>query len=559
MNEIVIIVGKVVGGLGLFLLAVSMITEGFKLAAGDSLSELLGRWTKTTANGVLSGITITGLVQSSSAVTVATIGFVNAGLLSMPNALGVVYGANIGTTVTGWLVAAIGFKIKIDILALPLIGIGMLLRLNGAHKKRGAIGWALVGFGLFFVGVDVLKEAFEGIAASARIEQFESDNWFDLLIFIGIGFLMTVLTQASAAAIAIILTAATGGIITLPAAAAMIIGANIGTTSTALFAVIGATPNAKRVAAAHIFFNIVTATVALLLLPLMLWLVQVSSKLLGMEDIPAVTLALFHTAFNILGLLVMWPITGYLATFLEGRFRTAEEMEGKPIYLDKNVLVSPSLAFNAVCLELVHVAEIVRRMGKGSLSTELVISEKLASDHAAAQKLVLEIEAFISQLGRDNLPAEVALELTKVLRSSQYLSAATELASFIASNQSRIKPIQDEALMTALAKFRAELVALIDACDVKGKKFSLADSDNRFTSFDAHYHELKERTLTAGAHQRIKIRDMSFTIEQLSRMHRMAEQMAKATRVMTHLLAVSTLESHGERLPMAPEPELTDS
>jgi len=559
MNETVIIVGKVAGGLGLFLLAVTMITEGFKLAAGDSLSELLGHWTRTTGHGILSGIVITGLVQSSSAVTVATIGFVNAGLLSMAQALGVVYGANVGTTVTGWLVAAIGFKIKMDILALPLIGIGMLLRLSGARKKRGAVGWALVGFGLFFIGIDVLKEAFEGIAASTQIDQLNSDSMLGLVIFIGIGFLMTVLTQASAAAIAIILTAATGGVIPLAAAAAMIIGANIGTTSTAVIAVIGATPNAKRVAAAHIFFNIVTAALALLLLPLMLWLVQISSKLLGMEDIPAVTLALFHTAFNILGVLVMWPITGYLATFLEGRFRTAEELEGKPKYLDKNVLVSPSLAFNAVCLELVHIAEIGRRMGMGSLSTESAVSDKMETDYVVVQKLVQEVESFINQLGGANLPANVALELAKVLRSSQYLVAASELASFIATNQPRIKPLQDDELMASLAQFRAELVALLSACDSGADTFSLADCEDRFKSFDGHYHELKEHMLTAGAHQRIKIRDMSFTNDQLSRMHRMAEQMLKATRVMIHLLAVSTLESSSEKLVETREPEVVAS
>ena len=139
MIETLTIIGSVAGGLGLFLLAVTLITDGLKFAAGDALSDMLGRWTKTPERGIASGIIITGLVQSSSAVTVATIGFVNAGILSMSQALGVVFGANVGTTMTGWLVAAVGFEFKVEAFALPLIGLGMLLSLIGAKKRYGAI------------------------------------------------------------------------------------------------------------------------------------------------------------------------------------------------------------------------------------------------------------------------------------------------------------------------------------------------------------------------------------------------------------------------------------
>ena len=531
MNSSLTIIGGVAGGLGIFLLAVSLITDGLKLAAGDALSEMLGRWTKTPGRGIASGIAITGIVQSSSAVTVATIGFVNAGILTMVQALGVVYGANVGTTMTGWLVAAVGFKFKIELFALPIIGLGMLLRLTGAKKRRGAIGMALVGFGLFFIGIDVLKNAFESIAASTQLDQLFSDNLVGLVLYIGFGFLMTLLTQSSSAAIAIILTAATGGVVTLSAAAAMVIGANVGTTSTAALAVIGATPNAKRVAAAHIIFNLATGIVALLLLPIMLWLVHATGKMLGLEGVPAVSLALFHTVFNILGVLLMWPLTTRLATFLAARFRTAEEIEGNPRYLDKTVLVSPALALNALYLELAHLGEIVRKMVKEAISAESDITDKQETEQRAVQNLVLEIERFVSSLGRNPLPEDIAAVLPSVLRATQYLTATADLSLEIAIYQNRIHALGDTELMEALARLKSDLVALVEASDILDSRFTLTDCEDRFAGFEKEYQALKEALLTAGVQHHIKVRAMTLTAEQLSRMSHLAEQLVKSVRM----------------------------
>ncbi|MEQ8952802.1 MAG: Na/Pi symporter, partial [Gammaproteobacteria bacterium] len=337
MQENFIVIGMLAGGVGIFLLAVGMITDGLKMAAGSSLRAILGRWTRSPARGIATGFTITAIVQSSSAITVATIGFVNAGILTLNQALGIVFGANIGTTVTGWLVAIIGFEINISALALPLIGIGMALRLTGGNSRRGAIGTALAGFGLFFIGIQVLKDAFEGIVATMDVQRFTLEGVRGLLICLALGFIMTVLTQSSSAAIAIILTAATGGLLGIYAAGAMVIGANVGTTSTAVLSVIGATANAKRVAGAHLVFNGVTAVVALLLLPLMFYLVNGIARLLNIEPVPAVSLALFHTIFNVLGVVLMLPFIGKLSAMLQKRFTTQEEVLGRARFLDKNV------------------------------------------------------------------------------------------------------------------------------------------------------------------------------------------------------------------------------
>src|SRR3990167_8062507 len=199
------------------------------------------------------------MVQSSSAVTVAVIGFTNAGLLGLAPALWVLFGANVGTTMTGWIVALVGLKFKIELLALPLVGAGVLLRLLGEGARRGAIGTALAGFGLLFLGIGLLQESFTGLAAEVSLPQ--GDGPLAVLAQVIIGTLMTVLMQSSSASMAIALTAAQGGLLDAQGAAAVVIGANIGTTVTALLAAIGATPNARRAAAAHVTFNVVTACV----------------------------------------------------------------------------------------------------------------------------------------------------------------------------------------------------------------------------------------------------------------------------------------------------------
>ena len=157
-------IATILGGLGIFLLGVTLMTEGLKLAAGEGLKDALARSTRTPLRGLAFGFVVTSLVRSSSAVTVATIGFVNAGLLNLSQSLGVVYGANIGTTTTGWLVALVGLDFRIETLAMPLIGLGMLARLAGGDRRIGALGEALAGFGLFFIGIDYLQEAFAGFA-----------------------------------------------------------------------------------------------------------------------------------------------------------------------------------------------------------------------------------------------------------------------------------------------------------------------------------------------------------------------------------------------------------
>jgi len=537
MNQGIITIGMLAGGLGLFLLAVSMITDGLKHAAGHTLRDLLGRWTRSPGHGILTGISITAVVQSSSAVTVAIIGFVNAGLMSIYQALGVVYGANIGTTMTAWLVAIIGINIKLEAFALPIIGIGMLLRLTGGDGRRAHLGMALAGFGLFFIGIDVLKDAFEGLAAAIDLQRFTLDGIAGVFLYSGIGFLMTVLTQSSSAAIAITLTAATGGVLGLYAAAAMVIGANVGTTSTAAFAVIGATPNAKRVAAAHMVFNLLTGIVAIMILPLLFWTVKTTGEILGLQDIPAVTLALFHTIFNVLGVLLMWPVSGYLTRFLETRFVTLEEIEARPRYLDKTVAVSPALALNALALELSRIATITRRMALAAMSIESA-QGRISSDYMVAEKLARAVAEFITWLGRGVLSGEVAEQLAKLLRAEQHLLACAEQSLVVARAQAELKVIDDVDIQANLAQYHSEVVSLIQMVDPGVAEFSFVDVEVQLEKVQASYENVKAELLQAGAKLRIPINDMIIVLEQNSRIRRMARQMIKAMHNLGEFLII---------------------
>ncbi|MBA3023043.1 MAG: Na/Pi cotransporter family protein, partial [Sideroxydans sp.] len=483
-------IGGLLGGIGLFLLGMSLMTDGLKLAAGPALGRILTYSTKTRIRGLASGALLTAMVQSSSAVTVAAIGFVNAGLLTLGQSLWVLFGSNIGTTMTGWLVALVGLKFKIDLLALPLIGIGMALRLTGEHSRRGATGLALAGFGVLFLGIDMLQTAFSGFTSDFSLSEF--DGVTGLLLMVLSGLLMTVLMQSSSASLTIVLTAAQGGLISIESAAAAVIGANIGTTVTALIAAIGATPNAKRAASAHVLFNVLTGIVALLMLPLLVALIAELRDLLQLDSAPAAFLALFHTVFNLMGVLLMWPLVDRLTHFLERRFRTTEEDEARPQHLDANVLGVPTLALDALHQE-------VRRMGVQSIrllrdAAGGETQDKLARAQRAIVALNHAIADFVMRLSRTEMSTESAQRLPAILRIARYYETLSELAVELAATmRENTTPIPVEA-----GKFAAQAEAMLEEVDPATGVRDRATVEAALVTLEDHYQSLKSHLLEAG-------------------------------------------------------------
>jgi len=537
--------GTLLGGVGLFLLGMMLMTDGLKLAAGKVLRNILENSTKTPIRGILSGALITSLVQSSGVVTVAIIGFVNAGLMNFRQAITIIYGTNIGTTMTSWLVAIIGFNLNIKAFALPAIGLGMMLRLAKGKNKQGAMGEVLVGFGIFFLGIDVLKTGFEGFGSGIELA-WQADGFLSILIYLGSGFLLTVLMQSSSAAIAITLTATAGGVIPIDNAAVLVIGANVGSTSTAGLAVLGATPNAKRVAAAHVAFNIITGLVALLLLPLLLKFLSSMRVLFGQDAGPVTILAMFHTLFNILGVLILWPLTEMMIRQLKRLFRSAEEDEAKPVYLDKNVISTPVLAMHALEKELERLGKIARRMAKGSLSTEIMMSPQFAKDKAVFGQLEISVGDFVNRMQRSNLPEELDDALPNCLRIAGYYASITELASMIAKKQGEIQPLQDEGIAELFNNFKVTVVKMAKASDVELEGFNLETCENSLQMVVDEYHDLKNILLRLSTQGVLHVRQFVALQDMISYMRRLAELTAKAARYLAGLTQFAELKTEDE-------------
>jgi phosphate:Na+ symporter len=524
MNALALM-GGLAGGVGLFLLGMGLMTDGLKLAAGPALERILANSTETRLRALASGVAVTALVQSSSAVTVAAIGCVNAGLLNLSQALWVLFGANVGTTMTGWLVALVGLKFKIEALALPLIGVGMILRLSGERDRRSALGMALAGFGVLFLGIDMLKDTFSGLSTDFNLPAGTSVR--DVLVLVLIGIVLTVLMQSSSASLAVALTAAQGGLIAAEGAAAVVIGANVGTTVTALLAAIGATANAKRAAAAHILFNLLTGVVALLLLPWLVTLLGVLRARLHLEAAPAAEVALFHSVFNVLGVVLIWPWATRLTRLLQTRFRSIEEEAGRPRFIDRTVLAVPALALDALAQE-------IRHLGQLSLATLRAAIEDndppRAADARARQPIMAlntAIADFIVQLNRSGMTPTSAARLPALLRLARQYESAAELAAE-ARAAGGDTPIAKGGSAPE-ARLRDSALRLLAMADPDAPA-QAASRDTAFLEMQDAYEALKAHWLAAGAAGRLPVLAMDAHLRAASALRRALEQATRAAQ-----------------------------
>jgi phosphate:Na+ symporter len=525
----------VLGGVGLFLLGMRLMTDGLRLAAGRGLRRILERWTATPARALGSGVLITALVQSSSAVTVAVIGFANAGLLTLGQAVFVIYGSNVGTTVTGWLVALVGFGVNVKALGLPAVGVGMALRLGSG--RRAGLGEALAGFGVFLLGIDVLKTSFAVVQDQVAIESLQVTGPLVAAVFTGVGFLMTVVMQSSSASIALILTSVGGGVIPVESGAFLVIGANVGTTGTAALAVIGATSNAKRLALAHVIFNFVTGAVAMITVPLLLVLIERLRSAVGLDQSPASLIAGFHTLFNLLGVALLWPFTPALVRSLEGRFHTPEEDEGRARYLDRNALSSGASGVRALGLELARTGAIAREMAGQALRRETT-SARIAARRTAVDRLLEAAGGFVTGLERQRLPDGLAAALPSALRVGRYHAETAELAGAIASRQEALDPLP-APLDAGVRAFEADVLALLERCAVEREDNTPELAAEALEAVESRYHALKQSLLEAGAGGRVPVGLLVAHLDRLSDVRRLAQQAERGARYLWRLGAVA--------------------
>jgi len=497
--------GRVVGGIGLFLLGVRLMTEGLRVAAGRALEGLLQRATKSRWRALVTGFGLTALVQSSSAVTVAAIGFVNAGLLGLGGALWVVFGSNVGTTVTGWLVSASGVDVDLAAYALPMVGLGALARVVDRRRRFGAIGQAVAGLGLFFLGVGILGDAFRDLATSLEIGGYGAGPLGMAALF-AVGIVLTVSMQSSSAAIAVTLSAAAGGLIDLQGAGAMVIGANLGTTSTALISVIGATPAARRTAAGHVVFNLLAAAVALALLPWLLGLIQLGLSFGAGRDVAiAPTLALFHTVFNVLGVLLVWPFASRLEAALARRWVTEEEERSRPRHLDRTVLAVAEVAIEAVHREMERLASHACDIVSGVLAPGAPDAERVRRQVAAFESLGAEISRFGAQLAQPQLSEEASGALSRLLRARRHYDTAVEEAKVVLGLREALVD-----LSPAATAFEGPLAdALRDAAsaaDPRADGFDLSEAQEAIGRANERFDGSRATLLEETAKGRVDVR-----------------------------------------------------
>ena len=306
-----------IGGIGIFMLGMNHMSEGIKLAAGDRLSIWLTHGTRTPWRAFFSGMLVTTVVQSSGVVSVLLLGFVSAGMMRFDRALYAIYGANIATTNTAWLVALAGFNFRFAYYALPMVGIGALFYLFRREYRDGAIGQFFLGFGLFFLGLGFLHDAFSGLTGS--IPPITGTSLPELMVFLFIGLVVTTLMQSSSASSAVTLSAVISGNLGVEAAAAILIGAHIGSTTTALIASIKEGQTARQLARGNTLVNIATAIVALLGLGIILGLLDAHCSIYFETCPTPILLASFNTFFNVLAVLLFWPWTPRFAKWLQKR------------------------------------------------------------------------------------------------------------------------------------------------------------------------------------------------------------------------------------------------
>jgi phosphate:Na+ symporter len=311
----------------------------------------------------------------------------------------------------------------------------------------------------------------------------------------------------------------------------------VGTTSTAVISVLGATPNAKRVAAGHIAFNAVTGAVALALLPFILFGLGYAVRELDLGAGNVAILALFHSAFNVLGVALMWPLRERLVHWLEGRFRTSQEDEARPRYLDRNVLATPSLAVRALGLELGRIGALARRMGAESLTAATPDTARLAAERRTIDALVDAVGGFVGSLQRSKLPAELDGALPAALRVARYYSEAAELATLLAAQRRGQTPLDTEKVASEIALFTADVSALLVAADVGLAAYTPESCATRLAALEEEYAALKASLLQAGTREDVPVRRMVEELDALSNVRRMAQQIERGARHLDDMVA----------------------
>lgn len=340
-------VWRLLAGTGMFLFGMFLLEEAIKALSGKAFKRLIRQYTNSRLRAIGSGAVVTAILQSSSAVSLMVLAFVGAGVMQMQNAIAVMMGANIGTTFTAWIVATLGFKVKIDSFAMPLVGIGGLGMIFFSNSPKFVqFCRMLIGFGLLFLGLDFMKDSVDTLAKSFDINIIAGHG---LWLYLVVSALLTAIMQSSSASIAIVLTALNSHLITFHMGVAMVIGANIGTTITVLLGAVGGVQSKKRVGISHLAFNITTGILAFATIPVFVWFIRL---FIVVDNNSVMALALYHTLFNVAGVIIFFPFIKLLSNLLIKMFPDHKTV--LTLYIDKTPTEVIDAAIDALKEEVTH-------------------------------------------------------------------------------------------------------------------------------------------------------------------------------------------------------------
>ncbi|MDH5632494.1 MAG: Na/Pi symporter [Gammaproteobacteria bacterium] len=525
---------QTLGGLGLFLLGMVILTDSLRSLTGDVMRRMLLRFTHTPLTGAMTGTVMTAILQSSSATTVAAVGLVGAGSMGFAEALGIVFGANIGTTMTGWLVVLLGFKLQVGVVLLPLILVGVLFRLF-ARGRASVIGMAIAGFGVIFVGIYVMQQGAAPLQQWLTPESFPADSVRSRLGLFLAGMLFSAITQSSSAGVALSLTALHAGAISFPQAAALVVGMDVGTTVTTALATIGTTVNARRTGLSHVIYNCFTGTGALLLISpyMLLWHAVAPGQLDSHAEIALIT---FHTSFNTLGVIIVLPLTRQFAALVERMIpHTA------PVYtrgLDRKLLQDAPSALNAAAAALRaeslalmrHLVFVLGDNSRGSFGNLVELKNEL-----------LKTAAFVDAIELHDADSQRHAQLVSLFHAMDH---AQRLHDRCFEGGSRL---DTAARMLELEQDRdtiiLDLLAIIDDVESENHLVAAERGVALAATIGGRAGELRNQVMTSVARNAISVDEGTRRLEAIRSVDRICEH---AARLAHHLSMATTTPAIGQ-------------
>jgi len=478
----------IAAGVSIFLFGMYFLERGFNAFTGGLLEKLLARTTDKLWKSISFGVVSTTIMQSSSLVSVISISFISAGLIGLSAGIGIIFGANLGTTTGAWLVAAFGMKVKISAYAMPMLVIGLIFTFQKSKQMRG-FGYILTGLGFLFLGIHYMKEGFEAFKDQINLAEFAIPGFKGLVIYTLIGMAATVVMQSSHATMVLIITALSLGHVTYENAIALAIGANIGTTITAIIGSMSSNYQGKQLAGAHLIFNFTTGAIAIAGINVIIPIVDYISVVvgIGVEDY-TLKLAVFHTVFNLIGVVVMAPFVGVMVRFLNKTIKPPSREETEPYFLNDAVLEFPDTLLQAVRNEIIHLYKNTSLLFINGLHMETSMLDKgknlkreIREDQniveydfderyrTKVKPLFAAILAFISK-GQGEVPAERQSQLFELRLACLKLSESIKAVDGLRTNMTKYFKSDNEIIRREYNQMRIHIASVL-------KKMNQIESD----------------------------------------------------------------------------------